>query len=105
MKLASNIPKFPLYKNFKATTISKAFVLNAIVAALVAAITIQFREFLDDMKKEEVLSNPLLWSDKGILSGYIKTFYSFVVALGVTLFTYLMLYVLFGFGGGMLVCS
>ena len=37
----------PLIKNFMATTYIKAFILNAVAAAVIAALSIEMRSYLD----------------------------------------------------------
>ena len=43
---------FPLTTDFRGTNLLKAFILNAISVAIVSALSIQVREYLDDMSKE-----------------------------------------------------
>ena len=43
---------FPLFKNLQATSIFKAFVINGIVAAIIATFTIELRFRLNDEKSD-----------------------------------------------------
>ena len=77
----------PLVPGFKATTFFKAFALNALATALIAIIAITTKGSLDkDTKLEE--------SAKG--------FIAFLAAFVSAFCTYVILYFLFHFGGGML---
>jgi len=76
----------PLIHGFKATTIMNAFVLNSLAIALVAAISVNRRSKLDRTNMSDIH----------------KTFLVFLYAFGTGLGTYMFLYLVFGFGGGML---
>jgi hypothetical protein len=86
-----------LIKHFHSTSIWKAFILNAMAASLTIFIAITVKSYLDkyDIEKE------------GDTSGL--TIYKSIVTLLVTFFTallsYFIMYLLFGFGGGMLSLS
>ena len=85
---------FPLIKKFRATTIPKAFLLNAIAAALIAALSIEMRIYLDNKDIE----NTNNWN----LSEKQKAVIVFVTAFIVAIITYSILHLLTGFGYGML---
>lgn len=76
-----------LIKGFKATTIRKAFLLNALAAALISSIAVLVKDRLDAETK-------MAYMDK------------FKVVLIITFIASLIVYnilaILFGFGGGML---
>ena len=74
-----------LIKNFKATTFAKAFALNAIAIGISAGLTVLWHEHL---AKEH--------------SGGWKFAGTVVGAVIISLIAFLLLYYLFGFGGGML---
>ena len=76
----------PIIHGFKATTIMNAFILNSLAIALVAAISANRRSKLDRTN----MSDPL------------KTFVVFLYAFVTGLVSYGVLYMIFGFGGGML---
>ena len=76
-----------LLKGFKATTIHKAFCLNALASALVATVAVIVKDRLDHLSKLET-------RDKFIIV--------FLVTFVASLIVYYCLSVLFGFGGGML---
>ena len=82
-----------LIKHFRSTSIWKAFVLNAMTASLTIYIAITVKAYLDRYEIE-----------KGGKNG--TTVYNSVITLLVTfctaLFSYYLMYQIFGFGGGML---
>ena len=84
--------------DFKATTYFKAFILNAIVAAFIAAIAVEFRMILDEDK------NPISVYLYNIIGNDISEVERFVIVLIVTLLAayicYHIMYFLVGFGGG-----
>ena len=86
--------KLPLVKGFFATTYFKAFILNAITVAIIAALSIEVRSYLDYVGRKAKGG----WD----LSDSAKTLIVFVSAFSVAIVVYVSLYVLVGFGGGML---
>ena len=85
---------FPLFHNFKATTFIKAFILNAIAVSLITTSSIQTREYLDDIGRKEKGG----WNLSNFTKSVIVLFVSFICSL----FVYLLLFLITGFGGGML---
>lgn len=77
--------KFPLIKNFSETNIFNAFILVSLLQTIIISFTLGIRELLNDLNL-----NPLL---KNILS----LFYTF----NITLLSLIIMYVVFGFGKGM----
>ncbi|MHA2082801.1 MAG: hypothetical protein ACXABD_03495 [Candidatus Thorarchaeota archaeon] len=90
----SNGFTFPLIKNFLATTYIKAFILNAIAAAIIAALSIEMRSYLDRVGRKAKGG----WD----LSDASKTLIVFVSGFTVAMIVYAVMYLLVGFGGGML---
>lgn len=84
----------PLYKKFFADTITKAFILNAIAVAIISALSIEIRSYLDIIGRDAKGG----WN----LSDYTKTLIVFTSAFVVAIIVYIILYVIVGFGGGML---
>lgn len=92
----------PLTMRFRATTYTKAFILNAIVAAAIAVFAVEMRVLIhkrtgstytyinkiipgDELSEEQIIG--------------VVFFGTFIVAIVV----YLFMYILFGYGGGLLV--
>ena len=92
--MAKTLGIFPLTTDFRGTTLLKAFILNAISVAIVSALSIQVREYLDDMSKEVKGS----W----YLSDSIKTIIVLISAFTVALVVFFSLWLLLGFGGGLI---
>ncbi len=85
---------FPLFHNLRATTFLKAFILNAIAVSLITTLSIQTREYLDDIGRKEKGG----WNLSSFTKSVIVLFVSFICSL----FVYLLLFLIAGFGGGML---
>lgn len=86
--------KIPLIRGFFATTYFKAFVLNAVAAAFIAALSIEMRSYLDNIGRKAKGG----WD----LSDVTKTTIVFVSAFTIAMVVYACMYLLVGFGGGML---
>ena len=91
---------FPLTTKFRSTTYAKAFVLNAITSAAIAALAIEMRIQLDDEKQ------PIYSYFSSILGGGIteaqKIGIVFSTAFIGAIIVYHTMYLLVGFGGGMI---
>jgi hypothetical protein len=115
---------FPLIKNFHPNTISKAFILNAFVTALITVFTIEVRLYLDKLRAKKVKEDlgkayidVNLNNGKKIkvpikdtqISGAIlgiseerKLLITLGLSLIICLITYILMYNITGFGSGML---
>ena len=85
-----------IFSDLRSTTICKAFFLNAIVTALVVVVTITAKSLLD---KSEI-------DDKGKVKHGLSVrsvTVTFIVSVTACILSYMAMYVLFGFGGGMLI--
>ena len=88
-----------LIHDFNSTSLWKAFVLNSLVTSLVILIAITLKSNLDsyiDVDKKTKIPNRIDW---------FSLIITLLVTFCTTLIAYLIMYVLFGFGGGMLVES
>jgi len=86
-----------LIHDFNSTSLWKAFVLNSLVTSLVILIAITLKSNLDsyiDVDKKTKIPNRIDW---------FSLIITLLVTFCTTLIAYLIMYVLFGFGGGMLV--
>lgn len=81
------LPLFPLIKNFRANTVFNAFVLAAIFQTILLSLTLSTRDFIQRYQE-----NPQL-------NFWISILYIFFL----TLISYTIMYLVFGFGSGMLV--
>lgn len=99
------MPKiFPLTENFKSTTFINAFILNALSTALIAAIAIELRLRLNNKKSDiYYFFNKILHGKD--LHDYQVFSIELVITFIAAFLVYLLLHVLFDFGGGMLIDS
>ena len=88
-----------IIKNFKSSNVWRAFILNSIAATLIIYISIEmqhhYRVFKDD-KGNKINSEATPVDD---------TIISLCLTFLTSLFAYILLYIVFGFGGGMLVAG
>ena len=78
----------PVFKDFRANTFLKAFLLNAISASIIASSAITVKDRLDVLTKYDL---------------YTKIILTFIITFIITLCSFGVMYYLFGFGGGMMV--
>lgn len=85
----------PIFHNFKSTNVWKAFTLNSILSALVIFIAITIKEKFDIYvdNKNHVFTRKTTW--EGVFFTLFLTFLA-------SMLSYIFMYVMFGFGGGML---
>lgn len=79
----------PLIKNFKATNIINAFILAGIFQTILLSLTFSTKNLVDKLETSELLK----W--------LISIIYIFLI----TIISYAIMYVIFGFGDGMIACS
>lgn len=79
---------FPLIDGFKADTFLKAFILNALSSSIIASVAITVKDRLDTYTKYDI---------------ELKIFLTFIITFFITLISFAIMYMLFGFGGGMMV--
>lgn len=93
---------FPLTTNFRSDSYFNAFILNALATALIAAFAIEFRLALDD-KQSTVYKffNGIFYGEE--LHEYQAFMTEFILTFVVAFLVYQLLYVMFKFGGGMLI--
>ena len=91
----------PLINNLRATTLFKAFLLNALAAAFIASIAIEIRLRLsNDKDRLYILLNE--WIPGKQLTEDVLFMVTFIVSFITCLVVYNMLYMLFLYGGGMI---
>lgn len=83
-------------KNFRSTSIWKAFVLNSIAGTLTIYIAINVKSYLD--KKHITNRNNV---SKGV-SNVLNNMLILLVTFSTSLISYFIMYIVFGFGSGML---
>ncbi len=95
----------PLIKGFKATNRTNAFILNSFRAALVIVLTIAAKDYFDKYVEIDVKHKDDNDDDHTVIirNTNIKSLLiSFLVAFSVSMLAFITLYVVFGFGGGLL---
>jgi hypothetical protein len=78
----------PIFKNFRATKLSNAFILNSLVVSLNATLSVLTYNLIDKYNEH--------------IPTYANIIITFLVTLTTTLLTYLLFYYLFDYGGGLL---
>ena len=78
---------FPLIDGFKADSFLKAFILNALSSSIIASVAITVKDRLDTYTKYDI---------------NLKIILTFIITFFITLISFSFMYILFGFGGGML---
>ena len=92
---------FPLIKNFQATTYTNAFILNAIVGAIICALAIELRITLENDKNSYYGFWSNVYNEKK-LSQLHKFATTVLVTFIVSIVVYYSMYFLFLYGGGQL---
>ena len=93
---------FPLTRHFRATNVYRAFVLNALATAAIAALAIEFRMELD-LRGGPMYGYVAQFLGERSLNRVEKMGVVFVAAFFGALLVYSMLHATVAFGGGMLV--
>ena len=84
----------PLIKGMKSTTIWKAFFLNALASTMIIFIAVTVKEKFDTFKNKK---------DEEIVR--ITSFKSIGFTLIATMIAYTLMYIIFGYGGGLMVST
>lgn len=95
---------FPLVGSFCADSILKAFLLNALAVALIATLAIEIREALDN-EKSRLYRTALPFFAVKALSEFQKATLVAIASFFGALIVYHILYLIMGYGGGMMVQS
>lgn len=88
----------PLIKGFRATSISHAFLLNSLVATITVMVAVLAKDQLQSTYKDKdgvdhTLQRQFTWKDVALTA---------VVTFTTTMFSFWIMYLLFGFGCGQL---
>jgi len=84
--ILDKIPLFPLIKNFKANNVFNAFILAGLFQTILLSLTFSSRDIVQKYETNE------FWRFT------ISIVYIFII----TIISYTVMYLVFGFGGGML---
>ena len=85
--ILDKIPILPLIKNFRANNVFNAFILAGLFQTILLSLTFSTRDFIQKYETNEFMR----W--------FISIIYIFII----TLISYTVMYLVFGFGGGMLI--
>jgi hypothetical protein len=85
-----------LIKHFRSTSLWKAFVLNAICTTLTIYIAVTVNNYLDKIDKNNDDKN----NDK--YTTILNTILTLLITFCTALLSYYIMYITFGYGGGML---
>ena len=92
----------PLVKNFKATRLSKAFLLNALVSAAIVVIAIEIRRIFEDEHNYLYGYFNRLYGTKHLTETQIMTIVFPATFIG-ALVVYMIMYLFVGYGGNFLI--
>ena len=84
--------KPPIFKHFRSTDLLNAFILNALVTATIATLTLVFDDLLDQLAQKHN------WT----LKPSLRRFIAFILAFLAGLVCYLLMYLFLGYGGGLI---
>lgn len=84
--ILDKIPVFPLIKNFKANTVFNAFILAGIFQTILLSLILSTQRIVDKSK----------------MNDFLKWFSSIMYIFLITVSSYTIMYLVFGFGSGML---
>lgn len=89
----------PLIRNFRATDVWKAFILNSLLTSVIILVSITSKQYLDNFIEDdhtnETGKNIRKTSPQNILISFLLTFI-------ISMLSYTIMYYIFGFGGGMI---
>lgn len=91
--------KFPLFTNLKATSYLKAFILNALLGGIITALAIELRLRLEDNTSKYYKFWTNVYNVKSLHIRH-KLITTFLLTSIVGLFSYLLFFYLFLYGGG-----
>ena len=88
----------PLIKNFHATDVWKAFILNSLLTSVIILVSITSKQYLDNFVEEDDANT----TNKNIRKTSLQNILiSFVLTFIISMLSYTIMYYTFGFGGGM----
>jgi hypothetical protein len=89
----------PLIRNFRATDVWKAFILNSLLTSVIILVSITSKQYLDNFIEDDNDTNT---TSKNIRKTSIPNILiSFVLTFIISMLSYTIMYYTFGFGGGM----
>lgn len=87
-----------LIKNFRATDVWKAFILNSLLTSIIILVSITSKQYLDNFIED----NDTTITGKNVRKTSVPNIIiSFVLTFIISMISYIIMYYTFGFGGGM----
>lgn len=88
----------PLIRNFRATDVWKAFILNSLLTSIIILVSITSKQYLDNFIED----NDTTITGKNVRKTSVPNIIiSFVLTFIISMISYTIMYYTFGFGGGM----
>lgn len=96
----------PIIKNFRATNIWKAFILNSILTSVIILVSVTSKQYLDsyiiiDNNEDDKKGNNKIVHKTNFKSLMISLLLTFTISM----LSYTIMYFTFGYGSGMLVSN
>ena len=90
----------PIIKNFRATNVWKAFILNSMLTSIVILVSITSKQYLDNYTDVDDDDNKVIHK-----TNFQSLIITLILTFIVSMISYIIMYFTFGFGGGMLAAS
>ena len=90
----------PIFRNFRATNVWKAFILNSILTSIVILVSITSKQYLDNYIDIDGNKNKIVHK-----TNFKSLIITLLVTFVISMLSYTIMYFTFGYGSGMLVIS
>ena len=92
----------PLIKNFRATDVWKAFILNSLLTSMIILVSITSKQYLDNFIDDDDIDNMNTKGKNVRNTDFKNILISFLLTFMICMISYTIMYYTFGFGGGLL---
>lgn len=90
----------PIFRNFRATNVWKAFILNSILTSIVILVSITSKQYLDNYIDIDGDKNKIVHK-----TNFKSLIITLLVTFVISMISYTIMYFTFGYGSGMLAIS
>ena len=90
----------PIFRNFRATNVWKAFILNSILTSMVILVSITSKQYLDNYIDIDGNKNKIVHK-----TNFKSLIITLLVTFVISMLSYTIMYFTFGYGSGMLAIS
>jgi len=90
----------PIFRNFRATNVWKAFILNSILTSIVILVSITSKQYLDNYIDIDGNKNKIVHK-----TNFKSLIITLLVTFVISMLSYTIMYFTFGYGSGMLAIS